>query len=370
MSTARTTTAVEGQPAVRVESLKPPSQANSKDSIKSTWRRQNRSEWTIYHWFYELLGIHPTHLDKHIPVHQKTDKVPHMHERSLHRWVLLHAFVPILLQHLYVTWTGRNFTALQAFFFYSTAFKLIAIHELHILRRTGHETGFLDGDAHERDGVPDVGVKKVVYSLISTSTFRPIATVFLSYRYSQAPADMNWLWLPLEAGLYGIILDFWFYWYHRLMHEIGSLWQYHRTHHLTKHPNPLLTLYADTEQEFFDILGTPLLTYFSMKAMGMPMGFYEWWICHQYVVFAEVAGHSGLRIHTSPPNTLSPLLRWFNCELIIEDHDLHHRKGWKSSGNYGKQTRLWDVVFGTCKDRIECQDDNIDWENTISMPIF
>ena len=181
---------------------------------------------------------------------------------------------------------------------------------------------------------------------------------------------MNWLWLPLEAGLYGIILDFWFYWYHRLMHEIGSLWQYHRTHHLTKHPNPLLTLYADTEQEFFDILGIPLLTYFSMKAMGMPMGFYEWWICHQYVVFAEVAGHSGLRIHTSPPNTLSPLLRWFNCELIIEDHDLHHRKGWKSSGNYGKQTRLWDVVFGTCKDRIECQDDNIDWENTISMPIF
>jgi hypothetical protein len=33
------------------------------------------------------------------------------------------------------------------------------------------------------------------------------------------------------------------------------LWKYHRTHHLTKHPNPLLTLYADTEQEFFDILG-------------------------------------------------------------------------------------------------------------------
>ncbi|XP_044718816.1 fatty acid hydroxylase superfamily domain-containing protein [Hirsutella rhossiliensis] len=154
------------------------------------------------------------------------------------------------------------------------------------------------------------------------------------------------------------------------MHEVASLWKYHRTHHLTKHPNPLLTLYADTEQEFFDTLGIPLLGYFSLKAMGLPMGYYEWWVCHQYLVFAELVGHSGLRLYLPIPNTLNPLLCWFNCELIIEDHDLHHRKGWKSSGNYGKQTRLWDRIFGTCKDRIECRDDNIDWENTITMPLL
>lgn len=343
---------------------------NPKDSMKSTWRRLDRGEWSIFHWSYELLGIHPVNLDKEVPVHPKQDKVPYMPEWHTHRWVITHAVIPLLIHHAYCAYTGHNFTPIAAFIFYSLAFKAIAIHELHVLRRLGHTLGFLDGDQHERDGVPDVGVAKVFHSLLTTSTFRPIFTVFFSYRTSQPPSSINWVWLPLEIGLYGIILDFWFYWYHRLMHEVEGLWKYHRTHHLTKHPNPLLTLYADHEQEFFDIAGIPLMTYFTMKLMGMPMGFYEWWICHQYVVFAELAGHSGLRLLTTPPNTLSWLLRMFNAELVIEDHDLHHRKGWKKSSNYGKQTRLWDRIFGTCGERIECYKENIDYDYPVSMPWY
>lgn len=338
--------------------------------MKSTWRRLDRGDWTFSHWFYEILGIHPTTLDQEVPIHPKEDKVPWVPEWHLHRWVLVHSFIPLAMHHVYTAYTGNNLSPIGAFVFYSIAFKAIAIHELQVLRRLGHVLGFLDGDQHERDGVPDVGVAKVAHSLISTSTFRPVFTVFLSYRRTQAPDSMNWAWLPLEVGLYGIILDFWFYWYHRLMHEIGGLWKYHRTHHLTKHPNPLLTLYADTEQEFFDIAGIPLLTYFSMKVMGMPMGFYEWWVCHQYVMFAELAGHSGLRLLAVPPNTLSWALRLFNAELVIEDHDLHHRRGWKKSANYGKQTRLWDRIFGTCAPRVECYKDNIDPDNRVSMPLI
>ena len=347
-------------------SLKP----NSKDSMKSTWRRQDHAEWTIFHWFFEILGIHSVELDQAVPVHQKDEKVPWTSEWLLHRWVLFHAFLPIGIQHLYVMYTGLNFTRLQAFVFYAIWFKIIAIRELHALRRIGHQVGFFDGDQHERDGVPDMAVRKVVHSLLSTSTIRPIFTVLLSYRASQTPANMSWAWLPLEAGLYGIVLDFWFYIYHRLMHETDFLWKYHRTHHLTKHPNPLLTLFADSEQEFFDIAGIPLLAYFSLRLMGLPMGFYEWWVCHQYVVFAELAGHSGLRLRTVPPNTLSWLLRMLNAELVIEDHDLHHRKGWKSSANYGKQTRLWDRAFGTCRERVESGIENVDWDNHIGMPLF
>ncbi|KAE8155151.1 hypothetical protein BDV25DRAFT_38065 [Aspergillus avenaceus] len=345
-------------------------QPNPKDSMKSTWRKLDRADWTIFHWFYELLGIHPIALDKEVPVHEKTEKVPYVPEWHLHRWVIVHAFVPIAIHHLYTLYTGHNLSPLAAFLFYSFSFNAIGVHELHALRRVGHLIGFLDGDQHERDGVPDVGVRKVVNSLISTATFRPVFTVLLSYRTSQAPSSMNWLWLPLEAGLYGIILDFWFYWYHRVMHEFDGLWKYHRTHHLTKHPNPLLTLYADTEQEFFDIAGIPLMTYFTMKLMGFPMGFYEWWVCHQYVMFAELAGHSGLRLHAVPPNTLSWVLRLFNAELVIEDHDLHHRRGWKKSANYGKQTRLWDRVFGTCAPRVECYAENVDFDQKVSMPLF
>jgi sterol desaturase/sphingolipid hydroxylase (fatty acid hydroxylase superfamily) len=330
----------------------------------------DKSSWTTSHWFFEILNIHSTELNKEIPVHPKEEKVPYTPEWQTLRWVIVHASIPLAIQQLYVYCSGHNFTPLQAFVFYSLAFKIIAIHQLQVFRRIGHRAGFLDGDAHGRDGVPDIAVTKIVKSLLSTSTFRPLLTVFIAYRTGQTPAQMNWFWLPIELSLYGIILDFWFYWYHRLMHEVNGLWGYHRTHHLTKHPNPLLTLYADLEQEIFDIIGIPFMAFISMRSLGMPMGFYEWWIAHQFVMFTELAGHSGLRICVAPPNLITFLLRRFDCELLIEDHDLHHRQGWKKSGNYGKQTRLWDKMFGTCLERIEMQKDNIDWGDKIDLPLF
>ncbi|WFD31083.1 hypothetical protein MSPP1_002115, partial [Malassezia sp. CBS 17886] len=52
-------------------------------------------------------------------------------------------------------------------------------------------------------------------------------------------------------------------------------------------------------------------------------------------------------------------------ELVVEDHDLHHRFGWKHSENYGKQTRLWDKWFGTHGERLETRDDRVDWSTTV-----
>lgn len=273
------------------------------------------------------------------------------------------------MHHAYYTSTGQNLGPLPAYLLYTAFFKFNAIREMHALRRLGHIVGFLDGDVCERDGVPDVGVSKVIISLITATAVRPMFIIILSYSTSVAPGDADWSLLPLEIGLYSIILDFWFYWYHRLMHDIASLWKYHRTHHLTKHPNPLLTLYADTEQEIFDIAGIPLMTYGTMRLFGLPIGFYEWWVCHQYVIFAELVGHSGLRLLVNPPSTITWLLKTFNADLVIEDHDLHHRHGWRSSANYGKQTRLWDRIFGTCRDRIETQPDKIDWDTPVAMPL-
>ncbi|KFY29533.1 hypothetical protein V493_02299 [Pseudogymnoascus sp. VKM F-4281 (FW-2241)] len=338
--------------------------------MKSTWRLADRNQWTFYHWLYELLDIHPSTIGKEVPVHSKSDLVPYMPDWQMHRFVIVHAAIPLAIHHTYVSYMGHNLSPIVAFVFYSVAFKLTAIHEIQTLRRLGHQYGFFDGDKHERDCVPDVSVSKIVRSLVSTSTFRPLMAVFLSYQTNQVPASIAWTWLPLEIALYGVVVDFWFYIYHRLMHDIGSLWKYHRTHHLTKHPNPLLTLYADIEQEVFDIIGIPLLAYLTLKLMGLPMGFYDSWVCHQYVVFSELLGHSGLRVHASAPSTLTWLLRLFDANLVIEDHDIHHRKGWKSSHNYGKQTRIWDRIFGTCHERMECLENNTDYDNLGVFPLF
>lgn len=58
----------------------------------------------------------------------------------------------------------------------------------------------------------------------------------------------------------------------------------------------------------------------------------------------------------------STLVRPFGCEIVIEDHDLHHRHGWRESYYYGKQSLLWDALFGTKGDRLETRAENIDWD--------
>jgi len=344
-------------------------QGNPKDSMKSTWRSSDRSQWNRHHWMYEILSINPTDMNREVPKHAKTDKMAYLPHWEGHKWIILHAGWPLLVHQLYTACTGKSLHPIAVFLFYMLAFKLNAIHELQMLRDLGHRYGFLDGDKHDRDQVPDNKVGSVFHSLSSTSTARPMMCVFLAYRRSLAPSTISW-WTPVEIGVYGIILDFWFYWYHRCMHEFDGLWKYHRTHHLTKHPTAVLTLYADLEQEIFDIAVIPLVTYGTMRLLGFPMGFYDWWFCQQYVVFTELWGHSGLRLLVTPPTTATPFLKLFGAELITEDHDLHHRQGWKQSHNYGKQTRLWDVLFGTTTKRIESVEENIDWNSPASLRMF
>lgn len=155
-----------------------------------------------------------------------------------------------------------------------------------------------------------------------------------------------------------------------MMHQSETLWKFHRTHHLVKHPTVLLSLFADAEQEFGDVFAIPFLAFVTMRLMGLPMGFYEWWVCNQYVTSTELVGHSGLRLHLSTPSPISWLLKLMDCELVVEDHDLHHRHGWKKSYNYGKQTRLWDRVFGTAGQRIESKSENVDYDNPAHWPMY
>lgn len=348
-----------------------PVHPNPKDSIRSTWRRQDRSQWSIYHWMYEWGNLHAVDLDRKVPVFAKTDKIPYIPDWYLQRFIIFYSALPLAVHQLFTYFTGMNFHPAVAYVYYYLAGRFFLSREILTMRELGHTYGFLDGDKHERDGVPDVGVKKALLSIMLAAFGRPLMTVLLTYNANESPvSSINWKFLPIEAILYGIVLDFWFYWYHRLMHEVNGLWKYHRTHHLTKHPNPLLTIYADHEQEFFDIWGIPLMTFFSMKLMGLPMGFYEWFICQNYVVFSEIAGHSGIRLHAATPNLTTWLMRMFNAELVIEDHDMHHRRGWKNSFNYGKQTRIWDRVFGTCAPRIESVKENVDYSRPVPFPLF
>ncbi|KAJ2963048.1 hypothetical protein NQ176_g10886 [Zarea fungicola] len=348
--------------------------ASAKDSMRSTWRTWDRKQWNYNHWI--LHAINPFHidLDRDVPVHPMTDKVPFVSTTSQHIWILAHAAAVLAVHQAWVSVTNYRLPFIAAIGYYTIGFLWIVVRELHTVRKLAHIYGFLDG-AHDRDGIPDSGVAKVLGAGWKTVGGRMAMAVYLTYDAASSPLETMsspawWAWLPFQIGMYGVILDFWFYWYHRSMHDINGLWQFHRTHHLTKHPNPLLAAYADEVQEFFDMVGIPFMTYLSFRAFGIPLGFYDWFICHQYIAFTEAGGHSGLRLYIQAASPFESILKYFNAEIAIEDHDLHHRKGWRKSHNYGKQTRLWDRIFGTCHERIELREDNIDYVNQARIPLF
>lgn len=183
----------------------------------------------------------------------------------------------------------------------------------------GLKWGFYDGKA-PRDKVPDSKVAhlSMVYGLVAFVRMS-IGVVLLYDR--EEPALLRPWWL-LTAFVYTILLDFFFYIYHRSSHEIDWLWKIHSTHHLTKHPSPVLALLADEEQELIEVLLVPLAaTWLTMALIPLQITFHDWFLIQQVILFGEVLGHSGVRAHVEAALT-APLLRPFGAELALEDHDL------------------------------------------------
>ncbi|XWW96210.1 hypothetical protein V2A60_004183 [Cordyceps javanica] len=314
------------------------------------------------------------------PIFSKDTRMPHISEWSQHRIILLHSMVPLavvqLLQAFGFFSTGaRCLHQMAVFFIYYVSYLISMKRQGRALKAVASQTGYLDGDAFARDGLPRGSRFKVLVVIpVVFGMMRIAMLLLLAYDEHEPPLHHVarpgwWVSLYFTVSIYCLVLDWWYYVAHRALHELRPLWRFHRTHHTTKHPNMRLAAYADVEQELFDAVGAPLLAYASTRAAGIPMDLYSWWICLQYVSHTEIMGHSGLRAYLRAPLTLAWLLRIIDAELVVEDHDLHHRHGWRQAHNYGKQSRLWDRIFGTCGRRIETVPENVDWDWKIDLPL-
>ncbi|KAM3435409.1 hypothetical protein MY4824_004875 [Beauveria thailandica] len=349
-------------------------QEHNPHDMTADWQSKDPSTWNIYQKFIDAVDITPIIPGKPPPVFPKTDKMPFMAQWSQHLFIIIYAAIPLLLHQAYVSLTGQPLSKAAVIFLYNLAYVLVAVREVRMLRRLTYKYGCLDGDV-ARDGIPNSGGGKIIGEMHKTAGFRIIMATWIAYEPGLTPLAFFskpdiWAPLVLKLALYGPILDFFFYTYHRACHEVPWLWKYHRTHHLNKHPTAVHSGFADDEQEVIEIVIVPFLTYATLWALGLKLNFYEWWVCFEYVTYSEIFGHSGLRIYGTVPSPITPVLSYLGMELVLEDHDLHHRRGWKKSFNYGKQTRVWDRLFGTCADRIEAKPDNVDFSKKAHMPLF
>ncbi|CAD6919821.1 unnamed protein product [Tilletia controversa] len=225
------------------------------------------------------------------------------------------------------------------------AFAMLLINRLHSKMKV---FGVFDEQNRGRDMVDDAHVNHVGRSIFIYTVLRTVQPFIANWRGDMANPFVGLsLWTPVKIGLWEIALDYWFYLYHRSSHEFDSLWWVHRQHHATKHPTPILSILADDVQECLEILIVPILAHVCAPSLTFP----EFHFAIMYLLYVEALGHSGVRAVWQHP-LLGPALKPFGMELAVEDHDLHHRFG-RSGKNYGKQTRVWDRVFGTIGERIE-----------------
>lgn len=347
---------------------------NNTYSMKSTWATADPSTWNGYQKFINYVRVNPILPGEPLPVVPKDAKVPVMSQLSMNFWIVLYLALPMVAHQAWFWLTGSNLGRLGVFMLYNLAYVLNAGREVRCLRKVAYQHGCLDGD-HKRDGIPDFAAGKIILEMHKTAGFRMAMAAVITYDPSLTPLDVVtdgswWLGLLAKLSLYGTLIDLFFYSYHRACHEVPALWKYHRTHHLTKHPTAVLSAFGDDEQEIIEMILVPLGAYAVLWAVGLKMGFYEWWACFQYVTFSEIMGHSGLRVHTVVPSPVSWLLEMLDMELALEDHDLHHRKGWKKSFNYGKQTRVFDRIFGSVLPRQEVVREQLDHSQVVYVPLW
>ncbi|OAQ99828.1 hypothetical protein LLEC1_07643 [Akanthomyces lecanii] len=344
-------------------------QKKNSHSMTSNWTSQDPRTRNLYQRIIDRIQVHPIVPGKPVPIHIKTDKMPYMSPMSQHLFIISYAAVPMALHQAYCTSTG-----------YMAGKWACCLHGNHysrdpLLRRLIHRHGCLDGDKSDRDGISSAGAGRIVRALPEAAILRYALAICITYDADIAPLEAMrdtayWPSFFTKLCLYGVILDFWFYGYHRACHEIPFLWKYHRTHHLTKHPTAIMSIWADNEQEIVDMIIIPFLTFATLCSIGLSLDFYEWWMCSAYVTYSEILGHCGLRVHANTPSPIMWLLKFWDADIAVEDHDLHHRMGWKKSFNYGKQTRVWDNLFSSSAPRVEAKESNVDYENVIWMPPF
>ena len=141
--------------------------------------------------------------------------------------------------------------------------------------------------------------------------------------------------LALAASF--VLLDFFAYWTHRLMHKIPLLWRLHALHHSDNDLDVTTTIRhhpGETLAQASCDAALALLFGFSPQAVLLYGGL---------VLVAQTFHHGNVLL----PARLRPLSRW----LITPDiHRLHHSMVYaENNSNFGNLIPLWDRQFGTLR---------------------
>lgn len=155
---------------------------------------------------------------------------------------------------------------------------------------------------------------------------------------SMAGAEASGLWpgdwpLILQVALGLVVVEFGFYWAHRLAHQWMPLWHFHAVHHSVTR----LWFVNTGRFHFGDSLVSLAFSQPLQYLAGAPQPVFLW--VGFMTMFWGLLTHCNIEMRTGPISYLinTPNLhRWHHSPKIAEGNN-----------NYGENIMLWDLLFGT-----------------------
>lgn len=161
---------------------------------------------------------------------------------------------------------------------------------------------------------------------LKTGTFYGYLYIFEHWRFYTFPNSV-WTWLLLFIGV-----DFFYYWFHRLSHEINALWAAHIVHHQSEEYNLTVAL----RQSWFQS-GFAWIFYLPLAFAGF-----------EPMMFLTVSAFNTLYqfwIHTRAIGNMG-ILEWILN--TPSHHRVHHGSNPKYiDKNHAGTLIIWDRMFGT-----------------------
>ncbi|WP_316788447.1 sterol desaturase family protein [Pedobacter frigoris] len=161
---------------------------------------------------------------------------------------------------------------------------------------------------------------------MKTALFFGYKYIFENWRFFDLPNNI-WTWVILFIGV-----DFFYYWFHRMSHQVNALWAAHIVHHQSEEYNLTVALRQSWFQSWFSwvfylplaLVGFDPVMFLTLSAFNT---LYQFWI------------------HTRAIKSLGPL------EYIINTpshHRVHHGSNPKYiDKNHAGTLIIWDMMFGT-----------------------
>jgi sterol desaturase/sphingolipid hydroxylase (fatty acid hydroxylase superfamily) len=218
-----------------------------------------------------------------------------------------------------------NYIALAVPFF----FALIGV-EVWLARRAGRDVYRLN------DAVSDISAgiaQQVGLIFFKGALLLAYAVAWKHLRLFTLSEKSVWTWV-----IAFVLIDFVYYWWHRLSHEVNVLWAAHVVHHSSEEYNLAVALRQGVATPV-----TYLPFHLPLALVGVPP-----------VIAAAVDAFNTLYqfwIHTRLVGKMGPLEKWINTPAL---HRVHHAINPRYlDRNYGGTFMIWDRLFGTYEPETE-----------------